>query len=159
MTSLLLVAVLAAAAGWCCGHRTARIRHVPVGATEAQDRATLTGQAADEDEQRTARRRTTAVLLARMQHGVLTPDEATLLRQHVDTEAREADTARAVARGNLRHVQLIVPDLERAEDAIDRVRALLPDHPVDDFLAAGLRPARLRAALDGTEQPKETGTP
>ncbi|MFE7236116.1 hypothetical protein ACFVAF_36990 [Streptomyces sp. NPDC057596] len=32
-----LVAVLAAAAGWCCGHATARIRHVPVGGTADQD--------------------------------------------------------------------------------------------------------------------------
>ncbi|WP_445524771.1 hypothetical protein [Streptomyces cyslabdanicus] len=42
---------------------------------------------------------------------------------------------------------------EQAEAAAERVRTLLPDAPVDDFLAAGIRPADLRAALDGTEQP------
>ncbi|MFI1287437.1 hypothetical protein ACH4VM_02815 [Streptomyces sp. NPDC020792] len=40
----ILTALLALAAGWCCGHRTARVRHVPVGATEAQDQAALAAQ-------------------------------------------------------------------------------------------------------------------
>lgn len=33
----LLVALLAIAAGWCWGHSTARIRHIPIGATAQQD--------------------------------------------------------------------------------------------------------------------------
>ncbi|MFF0512459.1 hypothetical protein [Streptomyces sp. NPDC004250] len=37
----LLVALLALAAGWCWGHSTARIRHVPIGATRAQDQTAL----------------------------------------------------------------------------------------------------------------------
>ncbi|MEZ7005599.1 hypothetical protein [Streptomyces sp. AD55] len=36
-----LVAVLAAAGGWCWGHSTARIRHIPIGATAAQDQHAL----------------------------------------------------------------------------------------------------------------------
>lgn len=37
----ILIALLALAVGWCWGHSTARIRHVPIGATEAQDDAAL----------------------------------------------------------------------------------------------------------------------
>lgn len=37
----LLTALLALTAGWCWGHATARIRHVPVGATETDDQAAL----------------------------------------------------------------------------------------------------------------------
>ncbi|MFJ2717443.1 hypothetical protein [Streptomyces sp. NPDC087437] len=41
-----------------------------------------------------------------------------------------------------------------------RVRALLPEAPVDDYLAAGIRPAHLRSALDGTSLPdQEQGMP
>jgi hypothetical protein len=36
-------------------------------------------------------------------------------------------TLEHVAAGNKRHVQLIAPDLERAEAALDRVRALAED--------------------------------
>jgi hypothetical protein len=38
---LILTATLAATAGWCAGHRTARVRVVFIGATRAQDRAAL----------------------------------------------------------------------------------------------------------------------
>lgn len=37
----LLTALLAASAGWCWGHSTARIRVIVIGATAAQDAATL----------------------------------------------------------------------------------------------------------------------
>lgn len=37
----LLVAVLALSIGWCLGHRTARVRHVPVGALAEDDQAAL----------------------------------------------------------------------------------------------------------------------
>ncbi len=44
MTTLLactLTAVLMYSAGWCHGHRTARIRHVPIGAQPADDQAAI----------------------------------------------------------------------------------------------------------------------
>ncbi|MFJ6559928.1 hypothetical protein ACIQMV_08605 [Streptomyces sp. NPDC091412] len=43
----LLTALLAAAAGWCWGHSTARIRHVPIGAPAQADEAALQAQLAD----------------------------------------------------------------------------------------------------------------
>lgn len=36
-----LAALLALAVGWVWGHSTARVRHVPVGATAAQDEAAI----------------------------------------------------------------------------------------------------------------------
>ncbi|MFJ3037748.1 hypothetical protein [Streptomyces tendae] len=41
---LILTAVLAAPAGWIVGHRTARIRIIPIGAILAQDQAALAAQ-------------------------------------------------------------------------------------------------------------------
>lgn len=38
----LLVALLALAAGWCWGHLTARIIHIPIGALAEEDEAALT---------------------------------------------------------------------------------------------------------------------
>lgn len=49
MTTLLactLTAVLAYSAGWCHGHATARIRHVPIGARPTDDQTAID---ADED--------------------------------------------------------------------------------------------------------------
>ena len=40
----ILAVLIALAAGWCCGHRTARIRIVVIGATPAQDQAALDEQ-------------------------------------------------------------------------------------------------------------------
>ncbi|GGW15821.1 hypothetical protein GCM10018980_51390 [Streptomyces capoamus] len=109
----------------------------------------------DADAQRTARRISLRNLLGRAAAG-LTPDEDALLRQHTEAEIREADTARAVARSNLRHVQTIVPEidrlaaeLEQAQAAIERVRAAAKwarhHHPglrhVHDRLAAALADA------------------
>ena len=37
----ILTALLALAAGWCWGHRTARVIHIPVGATAEQDAAAV----------------------------------------------------------------------------------------------------------------------
>ncbi|MFJ2731426.1 hypothetical protein [Streptomyces sp. NPDC087317] len=45
--------------------------------------------------------------------------------------------------------------LATVHNALARVRALLPDDPTDDELAAGIRPARLRTALTGTTESKE----
>jgi hypothetical protein len=49
----------------------------------------------DEAALRGARRDSLLILLSRAGRGVLTPDEGVLLRQHVETEMRDADTARA----------------------------------------------------------------
>ncbi|MER8219720.1 hypothetical protein ABTZ58_03800 [Streptomyces sp. NPDC094143] len=108
--------------------------------------------AADEDAQRTARRNSAHNLLARLDRGgLLSPADCALLRQHFDAETREHDTARAVARSNLRHVQTIVPEidrltaeLEQAQAAVERVRALKQPFVMWRDIAA---------ALDGTEQP------
>lgn len=72
-----------------------------------------------EDAERAVRRASLRSLLDRMQRMGLTETETAALRQHVETETRDADTARAVARSNLRHVQTLVPDLDTA----DRIRA------------------------------------
>ncbi|MEU6229962.1 hypothetical protein [Streptomyces sp. NPDC047042] len=75
------------------------------------------GRAADEEQTlRLLRRESLLVLLSRLQRGrPVTEAEAATLRTHVETEIREADTARSVAAGNKRHVQTLVPALERAE--------------------------------------------
>jgi hypothetical protein len=105
---------------------------------------------ADEDVIRAARLDSLGVLLTRIANGLrLTADEARLLRDHIDVEVRESTTAREVARGNLRHVQLIVPELERAEAAIERVRAVLAPY---DWPHAQVQASLVRAALD---DPKE----
>jgi hypothetical protein len=41
--TLTLVALLATALGWLWGHSTARIRIIPIGATDQQDAAALEG--------------------------------------------------------------------------------------------------------------------
>jgi hypothetical protein len=51
---LILTATLAGSTGWCLGHRTARIRHIPIGATAEQDAAAIeAAQAAFLDPQST----------------------------------------------------------------------------------------------------------
>ncbi|MYS44095.1 hypothetical protein GTY23_23250 [Streptomyces sp. SID5998] len=99
--------------------------------------------AADEDAQRTARRRSIGTLLARAAAG-LTPDEDALLRQHVEAETREGSAARV----KLDEAQATIRDLTRmlraAEAAIERVRALRQPFPMWRDIAA---------ALDGTGQP------
>ena len=114
--------------------------------------------AADEDQAlRWARREPLLVLLTRVQRGrALTEDEARTLRHHVETEMHEADTARAVAAGNKRHVQVMYAELEQAQAAIKRVRAACAAierdmHGAEDD---GMRTAivRVLAALDGTDQ-------
>jgi hypothetical protein len=79
----------------------------------------------DADALRTARRDSVLVLLSCASRGVLTPDEGALLRQHVEAEMRDADTARTVAAGNKRHVQVMYAELEQAQAAIERVREAL----------------------------------
>ncbi|MFD0437035.1 hypothetical protein [Streptomyces chartreusis] len=109
--------------------------------------------AVDEDQTlRWARREALLVILTRLQRGrALTEAEAGTLRHHVETEIREADTARAVARSNLRHVKTIVPELEQAQAAIERVRTeaqWISRH----YPALHAVNNRIADALDGTEQ-------
>jgi len=74
---------------------------------------------------------------------------STITDDQLDELYRRIETLEAVAAGNKRHVQLIVPDLQRAEAALDRVRA------VADRIEAGApwtanhhdTAARIRAAL------------
>jgi hypothetical protein len=71
-------------------------------------------RAADEDALRATRRESARIILDRATRGIaLRSDESALLRQHFDAETREHDTARAVAAGNKRHVQTIVPEIDR----------------------------------------------
>lgn len=86
-------------------------------------------EALDSDEEQTlqwARRESLLVLLTRLQRGrTLTEDEARTLREHVEHEMREADTARSVATGNKRHVQLMYAELERANAVTAETKKLL----------------------------------
>ncbi|MFD4558991.1 hypothetical protein ACFWP5_32510 [Streptomyces sp. NPDC058469] len=84
-------------------------------------------RAADDDALRSTRRDSLLVLLSRAQRTGLSADEASLLRLHVETEMREADTARAVAAGNKRHVQTLVPALQRAEEDANHNADLVAD--------------------------------
>lgn len=64
----------------------------------------------------------------------------------LDRMYRRIETLEHVAHSNLRHVQLIVPELERAEAAIKRVRQVLDDLPHQYAVA------RIRGALDETQE-------
>lgn len=78
-------------------------------------------QAADEDQaMRWARRESLLVLLSRADRGVLSSAEGRMIREHVEHEMREAYTARAVAAGNKRHVQVMYAELEQANEAARR---------------------------------------
>lgn len=124
--------------------------------------------AADEEQTlRLLRRESLLVLLTRLQRGrALTEAEVGTLRQHVETEMREAETARSVAAGNKRHVQILVPELEQAQAAIERVRAIgedplnghAPQSRDQEAYVRGWSFAiyDVRRALDGTEQPTTT---
>jgi hypothetical protein len=107
---------------------------------------------ADEDALRTARRDQLRVLLSRADRGVLTTAEAAILRQHVEAEMRDVDTARAVAAGNKRHVQVMYGELTAAQAAIERVQQACHDLPHECA-------RRILAALDGTERTEESTTP
>jgi hypothetical protein len=99
---------------------------------------------ADEDVIRAARLDSLGVLLTRIANGVrLTADEARLLMDHIDVEVRESTTAREVARGNLRHVKMLVPELEAAQAAIVRVRRLC-----EMTIASSIRVQAVQQACD-----------
>lgn len=70
----------------------------------------------DEDVVRTARLESLGVLLSRVRNGTtLSTDESKLLVAHIDTEVRENTTARAVAAGNKRHVQVMYTELQETQ--------------------------------------------
>jgi hypothetical protein len=75
---------------------------------------------------------------------------------HLDALYARLDTLQHVAAGNKRHVELIVPDLERAEATIDRVRAAV--YIADDIVVTdwqrGYR-ACAQNALTALDQPQQ----
>ncbi|MGA5506848.1 DUF6085 family protein [Streptomyces umbrinus] len=122
------------------------------------------GPGADEEQTlRLLRRESLLVLLTRLQRGrTLTETEASALRQHVETEIREADAARAEEEAldveltlirraldpdDERYISETVDEQLEMRAAIDRVRALLGTH------LGPLATAAVQRALDGTEQP------
>jgi hypothetical protein len=114
----------------------------------------------DEDALRTARRDSLLVLLSRAARGTLAPEDGDLLRQHVEDEIRESNTARAVAAGNLRHVQVMYAELTATQAAIERVRTLVAGiaHPTSAGITEYDRGRHEMAAavvLAITEQPAE----
>jgi hypothetical protein len=128
---------------------------------------------ADEDQTlRWARRESLLVLVTRVQRGrALTEDEARTLREHVETEMREAEQARAKA-GDLtetyklerRRGDALAEERNQAWAAMERVRVECEQLRAASVLADG-EPhterergvitvvTRVLAALDGTEQP------
>jgi hypothetical protein len=105
-------------------------------------------QGADDDPIRPERRNQIGNFLDRLQnHGSLTDSEAVRLREHIDIELRAVDTARSVAAGNLRHVQLLYSDVLEAQAAVKRVRALA------EGTYYGITGRAFLAALDGPGQP------
>ncbi|MEU3507921.1 hypothetical protein ABZ733_08315 [Streptomyces longwoodensis] len=133
---------------------------------------------ADEEQQRTTRRSSIRDLLDRLEYGLLLAGEKAVLRQHVEAEIRDTDTAlrradqaedllrvahetsnqseaeRASAAQRLEeHRRLAahrLAELEQAQAAIKRVRALASRWGV--LRAYGNAATELRRALDGAEQ-------
>lgn len=77
---------------------------------------------AETDILRTARRDSLLVLLSRAQRGVLTRDEAALLRTHVEAEVVEGDAARAGERGQQRAMERARQRVEAAERELATLR-------------------------------------
>lgn len=136
----------------------------------------ILGTIADEDAQCTARRASLRNLLDRLDRSTVhTWEEGNLLRQHVEAEMRDADTARAVAAGNKRHVQLLAPELDDLQARITKARALHASHangsaectqrcerPHPEVRVCNgcgwTAPCPTARALDGTEQPTPAAT-
>ncbi|MFE2936680.1 hypothetical protein [Streptomyces sp. NPDC059278] len=85
-------------------------------------------------------------LVDRARRGVALPAELDQLAAGITEQAARITTLEHVAAGNRRHVQLIVPKLEKAEAAIARVRTLANQWAV--LRAYGSAATELRAALD-----------
>ncbi|MEU8721494.1 hypothetical protein [Streptomyces antimycoticus] len=128
---------------------------------------------AETEQMRTTRRDTLSILLSRAQRGVLSRDEAALLRTHVEAELAEGDAARASERGQQRAMErnrqrveaadaAIVEAEERARTAEKRLagyEAIFGPNAVDDFHAmqhraktAEQRLARIRDMADAWER-------
>ncbi|MEU0634350.1 hypothetical protein [Streptomyces sp. NPDC005989] len=97
-------------------------------------------------------------LVDRARRGVALPAELDQLAAGITEQAARITTLEHVAAGNKRHVQLIVPALEKAEAALARGQAELHAlagevRGIGPIALAGRRDAvaRIRAALD--EQP------
>ncbi|MFB8035898.1 hypothetical protein ACFC5Z_23705 [Streptomyces sp. NPDC056004] len=97
-------------------------------------------------------------LVDRVRRGVIIPAELDQLAAGVTEQAARITTLEHVAAGNRQHVALVVPELEKAEAGIERVRAELHAlnsevRGIGPIALAGRRDAvaRIRAALD--EQP------
>ncbi|MEU6222265.1 hypothetical protein [Streptomyces sp. NPDC047042] len=116
-------------------------------------------------ERRTAARANIHKQLDRIgRRGIIGASAAELLRNQVEAEMREGDTARAVAAGNLRHVKTLVPELEQAQAAIARVRRL-SEMTIEHSVRVDARHQALDTlqALDGVSSPADAmqaaGTP
>lgn len=81
----------------------------------------------ENDQLRTARRDSLSILLSRAQRGVLSRDEAALLRTHVETELAEADATRQSERGQQRAMDRERRRVEAAEQAIAELERDLAD--------------------------------
>jgi hypothetical protein len=139
-----------------------------VAVAEAPPTAAGTPDADAEQLARWARREALLVLVTRVQHGrTLTDDEARTLREHVETEMREAEAARATIERMKRTNRMVNGGAResreraaRAAAAVERVRAVRDgitelargaDGGAADAFGVVLH--RLTAALDGTEEP------
>lgn len=85
---------------------------------------------------------------------------STITDDALDVLYRRIDTLEAVAAGNKRHVQLIVPALQRAEAAIERGRhiAALIEAGAPWTANHDETARRIRAALDGEQSKPGTAT-
>jgi hypothetical protein len=109
---------------------------------------------AENDALRTARRDTIGILLSRAQRGVLSADEAALLRTHVEAEIAEGNAARASERGQQRAMEKQRQRVEAAEQAITELEAAVEQaEQRADCYRAAWRSARRRAAQQAEPAP------
>jgi hypothetical protein len=94
-------------------------------------------------------------LADRARRGVALPSEYDALHRGITEQAARIATLELVADGNKRHVQLIVPDLWKAEAAIERVLALADRWVLPGHISMPTAANDIRAALD-EPQPSTT---
>ncbi|MFJ1830442.1 hypothetical protein [Streptomyces sp. NPDC088178] len=94
-------------------------------------------------------------LVDRARRGVALPAELDQLAVGITEQAARIATLEHVAACNKRHVQLIVPDLEKAEAVIERVRQMADawEQQLPDVIRTPAVVSALRAALDQPQQP------
>jgi hypothetical protein len=92
-------------------------------------------------------------LADRARRGVALPAEHDALHRGITEQAARIATLELVADGNKRHVQLIVPDLWKAEAAIERVLALADRWALPGHISMSTAANDIRAALDQPQQP------